>query len=103
MSTTFSQSRNSSGSSRLQLHQLSAVGSASRLRSSSLKKRPEPLHHAIADCLSSAAAATSHHGNPCVAVTEASRTLCDYLASPATIDLAYSVILEHTTAERERR
>ncbi|XP_058007706.1 uncharacterized protein LOC110639396 isoform X1 [Hevea brasiliensis] len=102
MSTTFSQSRNSSGSSRLQLHQLSAVGSASRLRSSSLKKRPEPLHHAIADCLSSAAAATSHHGNPCVAVTEASRTLCDYLASPATIDLAYSVILEHTTAERER-
>lgn len=27
----------------------------------------------------------------------------DYLASPATTDLAYTVILEHTIAERERR
>ncbi|KAF2318716.1 hypothetical protein GH714_010261 [Hevea brasiliensis] len=105
MSSTFSPSRNSHGSSRLQLHQLAAFGSASRLRSSSLKKPPEPLRHAIADCLSSAAAsavAISHHANPSVAVTEASRTLRDYLASPATTDLAYIVILEHTIAERER-
>ncbi|XP_037495666.1 uncharacterized protein LOC105647937 isoform X2 [Jatropha curcas] len=104
MSSTFSPSRNSPGSSRLQLFQLGAVGSVSRLRSSSFKKPPEPLRHAIADCLSSAAAAgaTSHHGNPSVAVTEASRTLRDYLASPATTDLAYIVILEHTIAERER-
>eukprot|EP00257_Ricinus_communis_P021026 XP_015580416.1 uncharacterized protein LOC8265972 [Ricinus communis] len=106
-SSTFSPSRNSPGSSRLQLHQLGGVGggvgSASRLRSSSLKKPPEPLRRAIADCLSSssanAAAAGSHHGNTS---TEASRTLRDYLASPATVDLAYSVILEHTIAERER-
>jgi hypothetical protein len=27
----------------------------------------------------------------------------DYLAAPATTDLAYGVILEHTIAERERR
>ncbi|KAG8645066.1 hypothetical protein MANES_10G033000v8 [Manihot esculenta] len=106
MSSTFSPSRNSHGSSRFPLYQLSAYGSASRLRSSSIKKPPEPLRHAIADCLSSAAAAavsTSHHGNPSVSVTEASRTLRDYLASPATTDLAYTVILEHTIAERERR
>ncbi|WCJ19565.1 hypothetical protein M5689_001850 [Euphorbia peplus] len=101
-----SSSRNSpgGGSSRLQLHQLTGIGSVSRLRSSSLKKPPEPLRRAIADCLSSAAAAaaSSHHGNPSAAVTEASRTLRDYVASPATTDLAYSVILEHTVAERER-
>ena len=27
----------------------------------------------------------------------------DYLSSPSTTDLAYSVILEHTLAERDRR
>lgn len=35
-------------------------------------------------------------------VSEASRTLRDYLAAPSTTDMAYSVILEHTIAERER-
>ncbi|XP_050209025.1 uncharacterized protein LOC126659737 [Mercurialis annua] len=105
MSSTFSSSRNSPGSSRLQLH--SAVGGASRLRSSSLRKPPEPLRRAIADCLSSSSATTaavagSHASSSSASVTEASRTLRDYLASPATTDLAYSVILEHTTAERDR-
>ncbi|KAF2318722.1 hypothetical protein GH714_010309 [Hevea brasiliensis] len=104
MSSTFSPSRNSHGSSRLQLHQLAAFGSASRLRSSSLKKPPEPLRHAIADCLSSAAAsavAISHHANPSVAVTEASRTLRDYLASPATTDLAYIQLLPELALHQE--
>ncbi|KAL0349231.1 UNVERIFIED_CONTAM: hypothetical protein Sangu_1150900 [Sesamum angustifolium] len=78
----------SPGISRLQL----AAPSASRLRSSSMKKPPEPLRRAVADCLS--AAAPSH--------LEASRTLRDYLAAHATIDLAYGMILEHTLAERER-
>ncbi|KAL2230278.1 UNVERIFIED_CONTAM: hypothetical protein Sindi_1622200 [Sesamum indicum] len=57
-----------------------------------MKKPPEPLRRAVADCLS--AAAPSH--------LEASRTLRDYLAAHATIDLAYGMILEHTLAERER-
>lgn len=93
MSTAFSPSR-SPASSRLQL------GNISRLRSSSLKKPPEPLRRAVADCLSPSA--PSHHGGPSVVVSEASRTLRDYLAAQATIDLAYSVILEHTLAEKER-
>ncbi|XP_023532081.1 uncharacterized protein LOC111794351 isoform X1 [Cucurbita pepo subsp. pepo] len=100
MSSAFSPSR-SPGSSRLQ--HLGPVSGVSRLRSSSLKKPPEPLRRAIADCLSSSAA-NSHHGGPSasVVVAEASRTLRDYLATPATTDLAYCVILEHTIAERER-
>ncbi|KGN50551.1 uncharacterized protein LOC101205603 isoform X2 [Cucumis sativus] len=100
MSSTFSPSR-SPGSSRLQ--QLGPVSGVSRLRSSSLKKPPEPLRRAVTDCLSSSAA-NSHHGGPSasVLVAEASRTLRDYLAAPATTDLAYCVILEHTIAERER-
>ncbi|KAJ7975837.1 SANT domain-containing protein 2 [Quillaja saponaria] len=99
MSSTFSPSR-SPGSSRLQLV---GVGGLSRLRSSSLKKPPEPLRRAVADCLSSPSA-SSHHGCPSSTITnEASRTLQDYLAAFATTDLAYSVILEHTIAERERR
>ncbi|KAL7109009.1 hypothetical protein ACP275_06G149600 [Erythranthe tilingii] len=65
---------------------------ASRLRSSSLKKPPEPLRRAVADCLSAAAPSQ----------VEASRTLRDYLASLATVDLAYGMILEHTLAEKER-
>lgn len=64
----------------------------SRLRSSSLKKPPEPLRRAVADCLSAAAPSQ----------VEASRTLRDYMAAQATIDLAYGMILEHTLAERER-
>lgn len=64
----------------------------SRLRSSSAKKLPEPLRRAIADCLSS----------PLASVNEPSRTLRDYLKGPTTTDMAYSAILEHTIAERER-
>lgn len=96
MSTSFSPSR-SPGSTRLQL------GAVSRLRSSSLKKPPEPLRRAVADCLSSSSSSTSSlHGSPSPVVSEASRTLRDYLAAPTTTDLAYTVILEHTLAERER-
>ncbi|KAG6670056.1 hypothetical protein CIPAW_01G284400 [Carya illinoinensis] len=107
MSSSFSPSR-SPGSSRLQL---GGVGGVSRLRSSSLKKPPEPLRRAVSDCLSSSSsfsssassASTPHHGGTsAVLVSEASRNLRDYLAAPATTDLAYNVILEHTIAERER-
>ncbi|KAK7343283.1 hypothetical protein VNO77_11913 [Canavalia gladiata] len=85
--TTFSPSRSPGpGSSRIQL------AAISRLRSSFLKKLPEPLRRSVADCLSS----------PLTSAIEPSRTLRDYLAAPATIDLAYSAILEHTIAERER-
>ncbi|KAI5575043.1 hypothetical protein BDE02_10G185400 [Populus trichocarpa] len=99
MSSTFSPSRNSPGSSRLQLQ----LGVVSRLRSSSLKKPPEPLRRAVADCLSSSSvASTSQHGISSVTLTDAPRTLRDYLAAPTTTDLAYGVILEHTIAERER-
>ncbi|KAG5062606.1 hypothetical protein JHK85_003789 [Glycine max] len=65
----------------------------SRLRSSVVKKLPEPLRRSIADCLSS----------PLSPSNEPSRTLQDYLKAPATTDLAYNAILEHTIAERERR
>ncbi|KAI9083405.1 hypothetical protein K1719_034619 [Acacia pycnantha] len=99
MSSTFSPSR-SPGSARIQLI---GVGGVSRLRSSSLKKVPEPLRRAVADCLSSSLATSNHGGSPfSTVVNEAARTLRDYLAAPATIDLAYNVILEHTVAERER-
>ncbi|CAL5322455.1 unnamed protein product [Camellia sinensis] len=70
------------------------LSGASRLRSSSLKKPPEPLRRAVADCLSSSA--------PSSGASEACRTLRDYLAALATTDLAYSVILDHTLAEKER-
>lgn len=79
---------------RLQL----GAGGASRLRSSSLKKPPEPLRRAVADCLSP----SSHHGSPAAVASDASRTLRDYLAAHITTDLAYSVVLEHTLAEKER-
>ncbi|XP_027365777.1 uncharacterized protein LOC113872432 isoform X1 [Abrus precatorius] len=86
-STTFSPSRSSGpGSSRIQLTAIS------RFRSSFLKKLPEPLRRAVADCLSS----------PLTSAIEPSRTLRDYLAAPATTDLAYSAILDHAIAERER-
>ncbi|KAF5733815.1 hypothetical protein HS088_TW16G00256 [Tripterygium wilfordii] len=103
MSSVFTSSRSSpgTGSSRLQL--LGGAGGFSRLRSSSLKKPPEPLRRAVADCLSSSAFTTaSHQGSPSMVLSDASRTLRDYLAAPTTIDLAYSVIIEHTIAERER-
>ncbi|XVE69143.1 hypothetical protein DITRI_Ditri09bG0126900 [Diplodiscus trichospermus] len=110
MTTTFSPGR-SPGSSRFQLGTASGM---SRLRSSSLKKPPEPLRRAVADCLSSSSSSTSsssavtggvssyHHGSPSLVLTEASRTLRDYLAAPSTTEQAYIVILEHTIAERER-
>ncbi|WOH02547.1 hypothetical protein DCAR_0521936 [Daucus carota subsp. sativus] len=90
MATSYSPNR-SPGSSRLQL------GSMSRLRSSSVKKPPEPLRRAVADSLS-----LSHPGNPSAVASEAFRILRDYLAAQTTTDLAYSVIIEHTLAERER-
>ncbi|PON56574.1 hypothetical protein PanWU01x14_179870 [Parasponia andersonii] len=107
MSSSFSPSwspGNGGGSSRFQV--LGGIGGVSRLRSSSHKKPPEPLRRAVADCLSSSSssASSSHHGSPSftVLLSEASRTLRDYLAAPSTMDLAYNVILEHTIAERER-
>ncbi|CAI0411348.1 unnamed protein product [Linum tenue] len=102
-SSAFSPSRGSPVASRLQREQHFVLIGSSRLRSSSLRKPPEPLRRAIADCLSSGAVAGLHHGSPSVVLFDASRTLRDYLASPATTDLAYCVILEHTIAERERR
>ncbi|XP_070011915.1 uncharacterized protein [Nicotiana sylvestris] len=95
MSAIYSPSR-SPASSRLPL----GGGGASRLRSSSLKKPPEPLRRAVADCLSSSSPA--HHGTPSATASEASRTLREYLAAYPTTDLAYVVILDHTIAERER-
>ncbi|KAH1063964.1 hypothetical protein J1N35_028951 [Gossypium stocksii] len=73
----------SPGSSRLQLGTASGV---SRLRSPSLKKPPEPLRRAVADCLSSSSSSSFspaagagglssyHHGSQLV-LNEASRTL----------------------------
>ncbi|CAO2826135.1 unnamed protein product [Amaranthus hypochondriacus] len=89
------------------------VAAVSRLRSSVVKKPPEPLRRAVADSLSSSSssssfssisALSSHHlsSNPSVHASEASRTLRDYLSASSTTDLAYSVILEHTLAERDR-
>ncbi|CAL1387319.1 unnamed protein product [Linum trigynum] len=111
-SSAFSPSRSSPVGSRLQREQHFVLIGSSRLRSSSLRKPPEPLRRAVADCLSSSASASAsagggavaglHHGSPSVVLTDASRTLRDYLASPATTDLAYCVVLEHTIAERER-
>ncbi|KAK1421276.1 hypothetical protein QVD17_23476 [Tagetes erecta] len=99
MSSSFNSGpRSPATSSRLQL---GGVGGVSRaIRSSSSKKPPEPLRRAIADCLSSSL--LSVHGSSSAVVSEASRTLRDYLASHATTDLAYGVIIEHTLAERER-
>lgn len=76
MSSSFTPGQNHSpGSSRLL--QLGVAGSASRLRSSSSKKPPEPLRRAVADCLSSShPPATSHHGAiPSIAPSEALRNL----------------------------
>ncbi|MFQ6646940.1 hypothetical protein Gotur_019419 [Gossypium turneri] len=82
MTTIFSPGR-SPGSSRLQLGTASGV---SRLRSSSLKKPPEPLRRSVADCLSSSSSSSFspaagagglssyHHGSQLV-LNEASRTL----------------------------
>lgn len=55
-------------------------------------KPPEPLRRAVASCLSA-----SHHPS-----SEAVGTLQDYLSNPSTVDLAYTVLLEHANAERDR-
>ncbi|KAG9160798.1 hypothetical protein Leryth_008636 [Lithospermum erythrorhizon] len=89
--------------------QLGGVGAASRLRSSSLKKPPEPLRRAVADCLSSSA--LPHHGTGSAAgATEASRTLRDSItiARNLTVDDVESVlkimsILEHFWCISEER
>eukprot|EP00250_Pteridium_aquilinum_P014866 c22246_g1_i2 orf=735-1094(-) len=57
------------------------------------RKPPEPLRRAVAACLSA-----SHHSS-----SEAVGTLQDYLSNPSTVDLAYTVLLEHANAERDRR
>ncbi|KAJ0046177.1 hypothetical protein Pint_06252 [Pistacia integerrima] len=106
MSSNYSPGR-SPGSNRLQqLGFGGGFGGVSRLRSSSMKKPPEPLRRAVADCLSSSSTAAAptllHPGSPSGVVFEASRTLRDYLATPGTTDMAYCVIIEHTIAERER-
>ncbi|XP_058109747.1 uncharacterized protein LOC131252965 isoform X2 [Magnolia sinica] len=101
MSRSFNSPSRSPGNSRLQ-----HVGAVSqRQRSTAVKKTPEPLRRAVADCLSSASSLllpSSHHGNPSVAASEAARKLRDYLAAPSTTDMAYSVLLEHALAERDR-
>lgn len=52
------------------------IGGVSRLRSSSIKKPPEPLRRAVADCLASSAFGFSaSHGVPSAVVSEAARTL----------------------------
>ncbi|KAJ4779233.1 hypothetical protein LUZ62_063490 [Rhynchospora pubera] len=69
------------------------------------RKPPEPLRRAVADCLSPPA---SHlHGSSGASssssiAAEASRTLRDYIASAATVDMAYSVLVEYAIAERDR-
>ncbi|XP_057441776.1 uncharacterized protein LOC130733571 isoform X1 [Lotus japonicus] len=88
-STTFSPCRSPAPAPSTRIH----LATFSRLRSSFLKKLPEPLRRAIADCLSST--------SPSSAI-EPSRTLRDYLAAHATRDVAYSAVLGHTIAERER-
>ncbi|KAF5196349.1 Integrin alpha-3 [Thalictrum thalictroides] len=100
MSSSFSPSSSSPGSSRLQQQQQFG-GVSQRLRSSSLRKPPEPLRRAVADCLASSSS-SSLHGNPSTVASEAAKTLRDYLAASSTTDLAYSVIVEHALAERER-
>ncbi|CAI0411351.1 unnamed protein product [Linum tenue] len=84
-SSAFSPSRGSPVASRLQREQHFVLIGSSRLRSSSLRKPPEPLRRAIADCLSSSASASGsagggavaglHHGSPSVVLFDASRTL----------------------------
>lgn len=56
------------------------------------RKPPEPLRRAVAACLSA-----PHHPS-----SEAVVTLQFYLSNPSTVDLAYTVLLEHANAERER-
>lgn len=60
------------------------------------RKPPEPLRRAVADCLSA-----SHHATSAF-TSEALRTLQDYLANASSVDIGYTVLLEHALAERDR-
>eukprot|EP01018_Ginkgo_biloba_P020488 Gb_07792 [translate_table: standard] len=82
--------RQAPGPSRLQVV-------ASQRQRSLQRKPPEPLRRAVADCLSA-----SHHGTSSALTSEAVRTLQDYLANSATVDIGYTVLLEHALAERDR-
>ncbi|KAJ6820092.1 uncharacterized protein M6B38_399295 [Iris pallida] len=64
------------------------------------RKPPEPLRRAVADCLS--AAASNLHSSSPVPSAESARTLRDYIANPSTTDMAYTFLLEHALAERDR-
>jgi hypothetical protein len=61
------------------------------------RKHPEPLRRAVADCLSA-----THHASTPMFPSEAVRTIQDYLANPVTVDSAYSVLIDHALAERDR-
>ncbi|KAJ3676445.1 hypothetical protein LUZ60_003857 [Juncus effusus] len=69
------------------------------------RKPPEPLRRAVADCLSPPAShlhgSSGPNSSSSIAV-EASRTLRDYIANPSTVDMAYSVLVDHALAERDR-
>lgn len=79
MSSSYSPGRSPASNRFQQLGFGGGVGGVSRLRSSSVKKPPEPLRRAVADCLSSSATAAPptvlHPGSPSGVVFEASRTL----------------------------
>ncbi|CAL9111678.1 unnamed protein product [Musa acuminata var. zebrina] len=70
------------------------------LQTSAVKKPPEPLRRAVADCLSPAA--PHLHGNPSTLASEAARILRDFMANPSTTDMAYTMLVEHALAERDR-
>ncbi|KAK3166632.1 hypothetical protein QOZ80_1AG0048320 [Eleusine coracana subsp. coracana] len=80
-----------------------SVSAAASISTTSIRKPPEPLRRAVADCLSPPAPHT--HGPPAAAASaaaEASRTLRDYIANPSTIDMAYNVLIDHALAESDR-
>jgi hypothetical protein len=55
-------------------------------------KGPEPLHRAIAECTSGDAGRAS----------EANKVLLEYMCKPATVDLSYTLLLDHALAEKTR-
>nr|KYP50761.1 hypothetical protein KK1_027451 [Cajanus cajan] len=81
--------------------------SISRLRSSAVRKLPEPLRRAVADCLSSPLSPSNEPSRTLqvllISIPHAFSKLFLKFAPLATTDLAYNAILEHTIAERERR
>ncbi|TVU37068.1 hypothetical protein EJB05_19035 [Eragrostis curvula] len=81
-----------------------SISAAASISTTSVRKPPEPLRRAVADCLSPPAPHT--HGPPAAAAsaaTEASRTLRDFIANPSTMDMAYNVLIDHALAESDRR